>query len=574
MTHPLWKSWFRLKPEAPSLIPRRRRTAVVVPLLEALEDRCLPSVTPMVTFSPDTLYQALTLDSVTTAYDANSANPAAPLNTLNVSFNYVGQTGIQFAQVTFTGNLSISIVDLSPVSGTGSPPVLTPAYLFQAIGQINSQSANPVSQSYSLSVSLFPTQGTPHDRAANYALTITALQSASGAALGITVAAFDVSGQPSANYAGIFQASNPDGPSPSMNSPALGSPGPTSLASGVFFPNTSSGISAFLIVFPGTNFQGLQKEAIDVAAEIPFLRVTGVAALMPDLTALDFGVGSSSGQLDGNPDPLGEPETGPAGFRRPFAYANTLVLADTGPGYSLTLSIVQEVNQRASSSAAQVTWTGLRPPIEAPWLGPPLEKADLKLSSFQDHAKTALEADTDNQRRASPEVEVRPTEKMVAEILQSLQQARADDRAKDVAQGANRPPAELHVGSEQTESWALASWPWDRGDEPADPNLLGDIVLPLNQFLDSVEAKAPYSRSDAAEQPGPEQNEPGENRPSPNSRRITFHRGWIHLAEGVAGLLWVLGGPGAIWPGLTQITKKAEGDQPGSGINEPPKFAP
>jgi hypothetical protein len=96
----------------------------------------------------------------------------------------------------------------------------------------------------------------------------------------------------------------------------------------------------------------------------------------------------------------------------------------------------------------------------------------------------------------------------------------------------------------------------------------------LNQFLDRVETKAPYSRSDAAEQPGPEQNEPRENSPSPNARRIAFHPGWIHLAEGVAGLLWVLGGPGAIWPGLTQIAGKAEEEQPGSGINEPTKFAP
>jgi hypothetical protein len=152
---------------------------------------------------------------------------------------------------------------------------------------------------------------------------------------------------------------------------------------------------------------------------------------------------------------------------------------------------------------------------------------------------------------------------MVAEILRSLQQARADERAKDIAQGANRAPADLHLESEQTESWALAFWPWDRGKGAADPTVLGDPFVPLNHFLDGVAAKEPYPRPNSAEPPEPEQNEPGDDSPLGNARRIAFHRGWIHLAEGVAGL-WVLCWPGAIWPGLAQTQQKTE-EEPAGG---------
>src|SRR5439155_16722991 len=119
MKHARWKSWFRLKPEASGIKRRERRAAFVVPLLEALEDRSLPSVYPVVTFGPDTLYQVVATDSVGSQTNA-SPNPQTSPNMIAVSVNYVGQNGIQFGQVTITGNVIVSALDFSSVSGSAS----------------------------------------------------------------------------------------------------------------------------------------------------------------------------------------------------------------------------------------------------------------------------------------------------------------------------------------------------------------------------------------------------------------------------------------------------------------------
>src|SRR5437016_5162612 len=77
-----------------------------------------------------------------------------------------------------------------------------------------------LSQNYPFSVGLFPTQRAEPGPATRYAITIAIGQNAGSAALGIAVAAFSISGQPSSNYTGFLQISNSDGTTPTLNGPA------------------------------------------------------------------------------------------------------------------------------------------------------------------------------------------------------------------------------------------------------------------------------------------------------------------------------------------------------------------
>src|SRR5262245_61034641 len=114
-----WKSWFRRKPKESGLKRRNLPAAFVVPLLEALEDRNLPSVNPVVIFGPDTLYQVVAADSVGSQANSSTSPQSSP-NMIAVSTNYVGQNGIQLGQVTVTGNLTVNVVDFSSASGSAS----------------------------------------------------------------------------------------------------------------------------------------------------------------------------------------------------------------------------------------------------------------------------------------------------------------------------------------------------------------------------------------------------------------------------------------------------------------------
>src|SRR5207244_9696180 len=98
------------------------------------------------------------------------------------------------------------------------------------------------------------------------------------------------------------------------------------------------------------------------------------------------------------------------------------------------LSITQEISQRSSSPAAQTTWTGLRPPLEAPSRGPESPAIKVGLSSDNEEAKASAVRDVHVQKEADS----RPMEIMVANILEALQRAKAEDRARDIAQTAVR----------------------------------------------------------------------------------------------------------------------------------------
>src|SRR5262249_50441476 len=153
----------------------------------------------------------------------------------------------------------------------------------------------------------------------------------------------------------------------------------------------------------------------------------------------------------------------------------------------LTLSITHEISQWSSSPTALATWTGLRPPLESLLLRPESPTSHTALPTHQEDTNTSAVADVSDR----DETESRPMEIMVANILQALQQAKIDDRAKDIAQTAVREPAPRDPEGELLSLQSLVYWPVKPyqtkvPDQGGDPDDLGIAVLPLNEFLDQV----------------------------------------------------------------------------------------
>src|SRR5262249_7494925 len=140
--------------------------------------------------------------------------------------------------------------------------------------------------------------------------------------------------------------------------------------------------------------------------------------------------------------------------RRPISNHNSLVWTDAGAGLHLTVSITQEISQRSSSSAAQATWTGLRPPLEALLARPqtPATKIEVSFSETTANGVTGV--------RDQDETNSRPMEIMVANILTALQQAKVENRAEEIDQAAVRESAPLGLETELADSRPEPFWPW------------------------------------------------------------------------------------------------------------------
>jgi len=155
------------------------------------------------------------------------------------------------------------------------------------------------------------------------------------------------------------------------------------------------------------------------------------------------------------------------------------------------------------------------------------------------------------------ESESGPLEIMVANILRSLKEAKADDRAKDIAQAAVRKPADAHFESDMVAWISNPSFVSKQRDE-IDP--LGDLNVGLKQLLEGVALNQSIALSSPEEFVGPEQTkDTGEKQAvgSPRSPRTALSWGWRVLAESMATILLALSWPGAMGHG----SKSSKGNE-------------
>jgi hypothetical protein len=234
------------------------------------------------------------------------------------------------------------------------------------------------------------------------------------------------------------------------------------------------------------------------------------------------------------------PERGLLSERRPISTYNSLVLAEPGAGFHLTLSITQEISQRSSSPAAQTTWTGLRPPLEAPLCGPesPSTKIGLSFDKKDTNGSSPVGV------RDRNDADNRPMEIMVTNILTASHQARAEDRARDIAQAAVREPTPIDPDIEQRDCQSVAFWPWEEGGD-----LDTRIVLPLNELLDGIALREPTDSTATKASRQLEQNRITYTRPLPNGMKTTSRLRWLPFAETLVAVFAALGWPGVNWLG-------------------------
>jgi hypothetical protein len=239
--------------------------------------------------------------------------------------------------------------------------------------------------------------------------------------------------------------------------------------------------------------------------------------------------------------------TGPSIDRRSNTNLNSLVLSETAPGFYLTLSITQEISQRPSSASAQATWTGLRPPLEAPLAKP--ESPSIKVGWWLGREEMNSIPGTIRSLQLA-ETNGHAMENMVASILLSLQLTEADHQVKDMFQAAE-PWADVFDKSDIL-TIALA-----QGDQRAAP--LDDVDNSLNQLFEGMALNEAVPLS--SEMHVPEQNGGTAGSYASNSRKPASGWGWRVLGECMATVLLALYWPGAIWPQTPQLAKTKKSNQ-------------
>jgi hypothetical protein len=525
-----------MKPEGADRNGRRTGHAGYVPRLEVLEDRSLLSVVPTLTLGADTTW--LPVAGISSGTAGSGSTPTASTDnaaSLNITINY-SQAGIQL-QYTIAGNLSVVI------AGTLTSQNVTNTF----------DASDPQAVSYRFALSLFAGQAGPAS-ATNFQVTILTTQTSDAASVSFTVSSTDAisgkdaSGAPTADSTTIIQLQ-----SQNLTRLAMGNSGimmpthaqindPAIQSFGAVAIQSSNGTPNFSI----TLFRPVATDAtVTSSGSYVAQNSVGRAVLISLPDGNDFG--SLSKIVFGNFSP---PDKSLLPDRRPISNHNSLVWTDTGAGLHLTLSITQEISQRSSSSAAQATWTGLRPPLEALLARPetPTTTVEVSLSGEETTVRVVTAV------RDQDETNSRPMEIMVANILTALQQAKVENRAEDTAQAAVRESAPLDLETELAESRSEPFWPWEQRGEP---DLAGNIVLPLNELLDGIALKDSETslRASVLDAVGvPEKT--AENAKGPLPSRTKVASGWERwpLAETLIAVFSALG-----WPGVVRIRQLTSG---------------
>jgi len=489
-----------LKTERPA---RRAGRAGFVPRLELLEDRCLPSVDPIVIFDPGTTWQLVGSSASPAVDPVQTSSLIFPAN-VGATITY-GQTGLPFFWYVATGNVLMRADAFLPDDVTGP-------WLFSTTALAAN---NPISNQIRLSLSLSSSQLGTADTAQTYNISAHVLNTSNGVAVKITVASSDMG-----IVAGLLNVQVQGDSIPTF---ANSSANPNLSSSSEFLFSNSTGVAGLTILLPGVSAP--QSTTLTTGKADIFVAYGLASHLNPTGVSL-----TNSFQIISNY--FGSIDHQASSIRQPMSNFNSLVLADTGPGLYLTLSITHEISQRSSSPAAQATWTGLRPPLES-LLRPELRASHAALPADQEDKNPGAIAEVNSQ----DEADSRPMEIMVATILEALQQAKVDDRAKDIAQTAVRDSSPADPQGEPLELRSLVFWPWEQGQarmpgQRSDPEAFAIAVLPLNDFLDHIALRESSNSGATEESLEPKPNEPSQPHPSVASRPR-----WLHLAESLIATL-------------------------------------
>jgi len=513
MRFSLWNHWLKPNLEVIGRPRCRVRRGGFVPRLEVLEDRCLLSIVPTLALGANTTWLPVagasgTIDPVSTQTISTDHSTS-----LSVTFHY-SQAGIQL-QYIITGNLNVVIAGTLTSQNAGNTFVLDTTAPFY-------DTNDPQAASFNLTLSLFGSQ-TGLAAPTNLQVAIQATETNNAASLSFMISGADISGARLASSPAIFYF-------PNQNiTTAIGVS--TNAQTNDIAIQSLTGIPSFSITFARPNVV-TNAQTVTTSGTYSARDSVGYAVL----------IASSDGVvLDRAPKFFNPSEKGLPSDRGTISTYNSLVVADSGPGFHLTLSITQEISYRSSSPAAQTTWTGLRPPLEAALRGRELRTTKVELSSEDTNARSFAGV------RDRDEADNRPMEIMVANILTALQQAKAEDRTREIAQTAAPETTPIDMDPPQWDSQPVAFWP---REEHGEMDALGNnIALPLNELLGETALKEPMNPVVNQGPPGLEQSGPVPKHSLTSRRRTASRLSWLPLAESVVAVFAALGWPGAIWLG-------------------------
>jgi len=543
MINPPWSRLAKRRPDANGRQRPRQRPIRFIPCLESLEDRSLPSVIASIVFSDGTPVHPATFQPVDNPSSYQQVNAANSQAIINVTIGYMG-SAIEFFYFSSGSsfNLQVSNVSNNPTNyRNGSFDTLVPS--------TGNQSQAVLSQAFN-----FDSNGTSFQTelalsVTSYSVNVDTLKSP-----GATTFTFDLAEQ---DAAGNKTNSNPimiqfDGSAQ------------TFLASGTSkstqIENTASELSLTV-----TNASGLSNILITItnlgshsAQSSPLSQSQGESDVIfryADFVKIMADAGDGNGSVISgvfghfllSANPGGQPRQD----RNPVIGASSLVVADTPPGFYLTLSISQDISQRAASPSAQATWTGLRPPLEAPPAKPESSNSKWGWASFNEEKNS--NSNVAHGGRVPSETDFGPMEIMVANIFRSLKEAKAEDQPKDIARFADRESEEAEF-EPNSEGWiSNPSLAWE---QPGEPDPQGDVNVSLNQLLRGMALKQTIALAYPDKNAGPEENKDAVIRQRASPRKKESSWGWRVLAECMATALMALCWPGVIWNGTNNSQRR------------------
>ena len=530
--------WFRLAMPASSRVSRsqtpgdrrHKPLARFVPSLEALEDRCLLSVIPTVAFIEGTVGQ--------TQWNSVSDNSQPVTNSsyqanISVTIAYSG-SAIGFVSLTSAGSVSLSptgqtisnAAQISLVTSSGSASFLP----VQTANQVQ----DTAWQYFQFQLSLSSNQNADALTGASYSVSLSTL---GDTALKLKIVGPGATGTGNVGTSGLITISGANAAITQPTDPHVLSG--NAIASGINLSfSNPTGPSTITITL--TNLSSLPDPQSSTPATTYAVRYDGFATADGNFNARVFEYKSASPSLLGGYFPSGGPIS-QTGAERRTINSNSLVVAEIGSGFYLTLSMTQEISQRSSSAQAQATWTGLRPPLETPLAKP--ESGSIKVGWWSSREETNSTPGTIRSFQLA-ENNSHTMENMVASILLSLQLTEADHQVQDMAQAAE-PWADL-FGKSDISTIVL-------GPGEQRPASLGDVDNSLNQLFEGMALNEAVPLS--SEMHVPEQNARTAGSYASNSRKAASGWGWRVLGECMATVLLALYWPGAIWPQTPQLAK-------------------
>jgi hypothetical protein len=488
-----------------------------VPRLEPLEDRNLPSVLPTVILSDGTVLQMTAATNALIALPNQGTTNLASNSTVAVTIAYSPQGNFAFVRAADLGSFNPNSL-VTAAQWSGNTPGLS---------------------TLTISTTVFLSGSAMLDQplAMNYTIAVQTRFSQSDADLTVTIEGFDPRGNPSSAYTTAVQSNSPVPTNP-VPLPMIPDSGKE-----IFDVNTPqvcpSGLDGNIVNQPFPGLSGDQSNTVAFA-----MNGTNFISIFTLIQELDAG-NLLNQPVRLLPNEIPPDNSGKMNFTPPITNATSLVLADTGSNAWLTLSIIQDSYLRSTSATAQITWTGLRGPAEAPvHRAAGGRAAEFLLESITAPSKE-LGSAANVEISLSSQTRARPMEAMVSDILSSLQQAKRDEKGQEESLAALPVPMSA---DEKSKTQASLDWPL----AGTVVGLLGTANMPGGDDFFPVPGLSDESPSLALipENGDPPPGDRPESDPPRSSRTASERLAWIHLAEGVGGFLLLLAWPAVVDLGL------------------------